>query len=198
MSDGDLKEYHSIVDRRAKFYKEECAKMEEIFKKLKLRDLEYLTAYLDDGDSGEFVLELDRARVCQMYMAHLKKSIQYFINLNNRISSDLRYFEEQSQQSRQDFDHVLKTFSRDINQLKEKESTYQRELTKFEKKYPWLSDPEYNLTSINQHVDRLKALREEKESLLKEVAKYQNLKPDLKEARQQVNDLKKQLSELTL
>lgn len=59
-----------------------------------------------------------------------------------------------------------------------------------QKKYPWLKDPEINLPNISKEIDTLRNLKEEKNKLVKELSVYQELKPDIKEAAQQLANLK--------
>lgn len=53
-----------------------------------------------------------------------------------------------------------------------------------------MKDPEINLPNISKEIDTLRNLKEEKNKLVKELSVYQELKPDIKEAAQQLANLK--------
>lgn len=61
-----------------------------------------------------------------------------------------------------------------------------------QKKYPWLKDDDLDLPNIAKEIDMLKNLQGTREKLVQELSFYGGLKPDLKEAAQQLAEIKEE------
>jgi len=205
-----LQEYSNLIKQRAKIYREENTQMEEILKKLKLLNdelkliglsgsVESLDKSLSELEAKSLNLEkaelrhAEKLRKHSNYLSKLKICIRYYINLNESISEQVKTLKRTLQHSKQNVNGVLKLHPQDIQQLEEKAKKYENELLKFEKKYPWLKQPDYDLQNIRKYTNILNSLKEEKDNLLKELNVYQNLKPDIKEAKQQLANLKEEV-----
>lgn len=61
-----------------------------------------------------------------------------------------------------------------------------------QKKYPWLKDHDLNLPNIAKEIDILRTVKGTRERLVQELSIYEGLKPELKEASQQLADIKEE------
>ncbi|KAJ8971608.1 hypothetical protein NQ317_014728 [Molorchus minor] len=130
------------------------------------------------------------------------------MNLNEKLSKEIKAVKwlsvyllvysktnacsREMDQSKSKIGGILNLSVQELQQMEEKARKYENELVKFEKKYPWLKDPDFNLPNISKEIDTLKTLKEEKEKLVNELSIYQELKPDIKEAAQQLANLKQE------
>ncbi|XP_030761689.1 uncharacterized protein LOC115886592 [Sitophilus oryzae] len=210
-----LQDYTVLIKQRVQFYREENTKMDEIFKKLKLLTdelrisglggcvdnidklvSEYEAKYLNPDNAA--LNQAEKLRKHNNYLSKLKICIRYYTNLNDTLSKEIKYVRSELDKSKENVNSILKLSSEDVQQLEEKARKYENELIKFEKKYPWLKNPEFDLPNISKYVDTLKALKEEKDSLVKELSIYQDLKPDIKKAGEQLAELKEQVKSMKL
>lgn len=205
-----LQEYSNLIKQRAQYYKEENTKMEEIFRKLKLLTDEQKLVGLGSsiGNLDNFMAEIEsknlsindatlgqaeKLRKQNNYVCKLKMCIRHYINLNNKLSKEIKSLKWELEQSKQNVSINLKLFTIDFQQLEEKAKKYEDELVKFEKKYPWLKSSEYDFPNMAKYIDMLNSLKRERDSLVEELSIYKNLKPDIKEAKQQLAELKEQI-----
>ncbi|XP_076266938.1 uncharacterized protein LOC143200340 [Rhynchophorus ferrugineus] len=211
-----LQDYTLLIKQRTQFYKEENTKMDELFRKLKLLTDElkvtglrshvenidklvadYEAKSLNNPDSAA-LNQAEKMRKHNNYLSKLKICIRFYTNLNDTLSKEIKAVKFELEKSKQNVNSILKLSSEDVQQLEEKAKKYENELAKFEKKYPWLKNPEYDLPNISKYLDVLKNLKDEKDNLVKELSVYHDLKPDIKEANQQLAELKDQLKSLNL
>nr|XP_023025192.1 uncharacterized protein LOC111513251 [Leptinotarsa decemlineata] len=205
-----------LLKQRTQFYREENARLELVFKKLKILNNE-LKLLVDISDSVSKISDImqntniksvstnsvalshtERLRKHSNYVSKLKICIKMYMNLNERLSKEIKFTKWELDQSKHKLLGILNMSSEEVQQLEEKAKKYENELTKFEKKYPWLKDPDFNLPNIAKEMEMLRNLKETKEKLVKELSVYQDLKPDIKEAAQQLADLKEENKNFSL
>ncbi|XP_018571792.1 uncharacterized protein LOC108911359 [Anoplophora glabripennis] len=219
ISPQQWQEFSILLKQRTQFYKEENARLEAIFKKLKLLndELKLLNGISDSVSKLNSVVQkamtkslnnnsvtlshAEKLRKHSNYVSKLKICIKFYMNLNEKLSKEIKATKWEMDQSKTKLGGILNLSVQDLQQMEEKAKKYENELLKFEKKYPWLKDPEINLPNIAREIDTLRNLKEEKNKLVKELNVYQELKPDIKEAAQQLANLKlenKHLSSMCL
>ncbi|KAG5888704.1 hypothetical protein JTB14_035769 [Gonioctena quinquepunctata] len=199
-----------LLKQRTQCYREENARLESVFKKLKILNNE-LKLLVDISDSLTKMSDImqntntksvtnhsialshtDRLRKHSNYVSKLKICIKMYMNLNERLTKEIKLTKWELDQAKQKLSGILNLSNGEIQQLEEKAKKYEKELLKFERKYPWLKDPDFNLPNISKEMDLLRNLKETNEKLAKELSVYQDLKPDIKEAAQQLADLKEE------
>ncbi|KAJ8931886.1 hypothetical protein NQ314_015155 [Rhamnusium bicolor] len=208
ISPQQWQEFSALLKQRTQFYKEENARLEVVFKKLKLLndELKLLIGISDSVTKLHSVMQKavtkslnnnsitlshsERLRKHSNYLSKLKICIKFYMNLNEKLSKEIKATKWEMDQSKAKLGGILSFSVQELQQMEEKAKKYENELVKFEKKYPWLKDPEFNLPNISKEIDTLRNLKEEKNKLVKELSVYQELKPDIKEAAQQLANLK--------
>lgn len=91
---------------------------------------------------------------------------------------------------------AFKVTNEEIYQLEGKIKRYDSEITKLEKKYPWLKNSELKLTSIMDEVHKLDDLRQKHKELKTQLDCYKGLSSDLAEARHKLIAVKDQYEKL--
>lgn len=61
-----------------------------------------------------------------------------------------------------------------------------------------MKDPELDLPNITKEIDMLRSLRDTREKFIQELSVYEGLQPDLKEASQQLADIKEEHKQFVL
>ncbi|KAJ8920246.1 hypothetical protein NQ315_011907 [Exocentrus adspersus] len=215
ISPQQWQEFTVLLKQRAQFYKEENARLETIFRKLKLLndELKLLIGISDSVDKLNSLVQkaltkslenksvslshAEKLRKHQNYVSKLKICIKFYMNLNERLSKEVKATKWEMDQSKAKVGKIFNLSDQELQQMEEKAKKYENELLKFEKKYPWLKDPEINLPNISKEITVLQNLKEQKEKLVKELSVYQELKPDIKEAAQQLANLKVECKNLS-
>ncbi|KAF5290010.1 hypothetical protein FQR65_LT11676 [Abscondita terminalis] len=203
-----LQELRNSLLKQAHFYKEENAKMEDILKKLQLlpthftpyidTHIEKLTSLQEKYDTKSCNAEsiglshTDRLRKQNNYLAKIKSCIKMYHNLIEKLSKEIKTVKGELQKSEKKLTSITTVSSDEVKTLLVKIDRYEKELLKFEKKYPWLSDRQYNLLNISKETDLLNNLRITKDKLIEELQVYHGLKPDLNKAAQQLADIEKE------
>ncbi|KAL3275218.1 hypothetical protein HHI36_019987 [Cryptolaemus montrouzieri] len=130
------------------------------------------------------------------YLSLLKTTIKLYMGINEKLTEEINIITRELEESKK---NVVKDFNfsdEEIYALEKKVSVYESELEKFEKKHPWLRNPQLDLIHISKECQILADQQEEKEALEKELVTYQGLKPDIQEASRQLFATKKLYEEL--
>ncbi|CAG9836573.1 unnamed protein product [Diabrotica balteata] len=202
---SDFQEYANYLKERTQFFKEENARLEMIFKRLKLLNdemriptdisetvSEIKEALLNKLPTTHSMSQTERLRKHNNYLSKLKICIKIYVNINEKLMEDIKVTKRELDSSKQKLSGLLNVSSEQLLQLEEKAKRYENEVLKFEKKYPWLKDPMFNLPNISKEMEKLRELKETKEKLVKELSVYQDLKPDIHEASQQLAQIKEE------
>ncbi|CAG9822142.1 unnamed protein product [Phaedon cochleariae] len=218
ISSEQWQEFSTLLKQRTHVYREENARLETVLTKLKILNNEIklladisndvsklirhsLTDIIDmkrpSTHYSTTLTQPERLRKHNNYVSKLKICIKMYVNLNERLSKEIKFIKWESDQSRVKLSGILNLSSQEVQQLEEKAKKYENELLKFEKKYPWLKDPQFNLPNISKEIEMLRNLKETKEKLARDLSIYQELKPDIKEAAQQLADLKEEHKHFT-
>jgi len=200
-----LEELRDALMQQANFYREENAKMEAVLKKLHLlphqlnaqsrAELEKLTNLQEKYETKQCSSEAvglshaERLRKQSNYVTKIKSCIKIYNNLIEKLVKEIKTAKAKLEHSEKKLSS-LDVSNDEIKILQTKIERYEKELLKFEKKYPWLKDPQYKLQNISKETDALNTLRKEKEKLIQELEVYQGLKPDIYEANKQLTDIK--------
>ncbi|XP_050304887.1 uncharacterized protein LOC126742295 isoform X2 [Anthonomus grandis grandis] len=210
-AEDDLLEYRNLIKQRVQFYREENALMKETYEKLKLlkskidsntldpkmrKDLAtLLNIEYDCNNLNTEKTELENAetlsRKRQNYMSKLKICIRHYKNLNDQICNEIKYLRSEKELNTSNLNNII-AHSQDIQQLEEKAKKYENRLSQFEK-HPWLKQPYLAFPNMLVQIATLRTMKTVKEDLLKELSVYQNLKPDIIEAREQLAQIKQEM-----
>ncbi|CAH1099766.1 unnamed protein product [Psylliodes chrysocephalus] len=194
----------NYIKERFQFLREENARMEEILRRLKFLneemripvDISEKVSEIKDQvynlEATTYKSQAERLRKHHNYLSKLKICIKIYVNINERLSEDIKTSKRELEQSKEKLCGILNLSSEQIQQLEEKAKRYENEVVKFEKKYPWLKDPMFNLPNISKEVEKLRILKDTKEKLVEELSVYQDLKPDISEATQQLAHIKEE------
>lgn len=136
-----------------------------------------------------------RDRKNQMYAAKLKFCNRIYSNLNEKLLEQINTLKVLNASAQEDI-KAFKVTNEEIYQLEGKIKRYDSEITKLEKKYPWLKNSELKLTSIMDEVHKLDDLRQKHKELNTQLDCYKGLSSDLAEARHKLIAVKDQYEKL--
>ncbi|CAH0555878.1 unnamed protein product [Brassicogethes aeneus] len=210
-----LEDVASELSQRVQFYQEENARMESLFSKLLLlndnlefdcsiertaKDLAKIAINNDTTSINPTVILLsqaDKLRKRSKYCSKLKMCNKLYVNLNVKLTEQINYLKNECSESKEKVNSILSLSNNELLKLREKTKKYEHELHKMDKNCPWLKNPEFDLLAISKDMDTLTNLRLKKDELLKELEVYQGLKPDLKVAINQLEQVRLENVELT-
>ncbi|XP_045462547.1 uncharacterized protein LOC123672492 isoform X1 [Harmonia axyridis] len=205
--------------KRLKLYKEENARFKESLAVVKLmheyspfdspieKDPDWVEAlktlrigqqYFETSECSAEAMALshiEKESKDNTYIKSLKSDIQLYMGFNAEVEKDIETFTRQLEEAKKHFKDAL-CEPKDIHLVDKKIASYSNELEKFEKKHPWLKNPQIDLTYIAKEAEMLASMLEEKEAMEKEFKAYQGLAPDVHEASRQLSDLKKEYNKL--
>lgn len=205
---AELQVYTDFLKERTLFFREENARLEMILKRLKMLNDELRIP----TDISEKICEIketlintppssisqtERLRKHHNYLSKLKICIKIYININERLSEDIKTAKRELEHSNQKLAGISNLSSEQIQQLEEKAKRYENEVLKFERKYPWLKDPMFDLPNITKETQKLQEVKNIKEKLIKELSVYQGLRPDISEANQQLAQIKEEHNKMS-
>ncbi|KAK5644657.1 hypothetical protein RI129_005957 [Pyrocoelia pectoralis] len=189
-------------------YKQENVKLASALKKLQILNDELNLITQDELDKlanvqGKYetnhcncesisLSHADRLRKQTNYITKIKSCIKMYNNLIAKLSKDIKMAKGELERSKTQIAEITHVSSDEVKTIQVKIERYEKEILKFEKKYPWLSDPQYSLLNISKETDTLINLRREKEELVQELDLYHSLKPDIHKATQQLADIKRE------
>ncbi|XP_045462338.1 uncharacterized protein LOC123672307 [Harmonia axyridis] len=198
--------------KRLNFYKEENARFEECLTRVGLMHDHSPTWDLDSVESVNALKELSSAQqyfetsecsaeaMALSYIEQkiednyciktLKSDINIYVGLNEELEKDIKTLTRQLDEAKKNMNEAFNV-SKDIHIMNKKNEGYAKDLEKFKKKYPWLENPQLELTHIAKETQTLLSMLEEKEALEKEFSVYEGLSPDKQEALRQRNEMKK-------
>ncbi|KAF2895712.1 hypothetical protein ILUMI_10492 [Ignelater luminosus] len=195
----------ATLKQQADFYREENAKMEATLRKLHLlskdldpwprAELNRLVNLQEKYESKRCTAEsiglsyAECQREQNSYMTKVKGCIKVYNDFIEKLNKEIKNAKYEHEQVEE---RIISLLKEDFNAFELKVEKYEKELLKFEKKYPWLKDPQYNLQNISRETEILNSLKEEKDKLLQELEVYQNLKPNISEAMQQLAAVKQE------
>ncbi|KAF5276269.1 hypothetical protein FQA39_LY06618 [Lamprigera yunnana] len=136
--------------------------------------------------------QAERLRKQNNYVIKIKSCIKIYHNLIEKLSKHIKIAKGELERSEKKIRTITSVSDDEVKMLEMKIERYEKELLKFEKRYPWLSDPQYNLQNISKETETLNNLRKAKEKLIQDLDVYHGLKPDVCEAAQQLENLKKE------
>ncbi|XP_025831237.1 uncharacterized protein LOC108742377 [Agrilus planipennis] len=208
----NLKEILDKVERQVDFYRENSATLREALSKLnilkedlcseyqnklnKLAQYQEMFGTTDCKPESIALSHIDQLRKQNVYMAKVKTCRKMYINLNEKLTKDIKKLKSEYAHSKEKIECFLQVSNDEIKAHQLKIQRYEEQLAKFEEKYPWLKNPELDLNNITKEIQALNQLKEKKIKLMKEMDVYQGLKPDITEAREQLEDIKKKYNEL--
>ncbi|CAG9854080.1 unnamed protein product [Phyllotreta striolata] len=187
------------------FYKEENARQDEYLKKMKLlsEDSKFDVTIDENIDKLIDVLEIQydekNSKVSTKphnYFSRLTTSLKMYKHMNKKLSEDINTAEMELKLGREKLKE-LNFHSSNTNQLRAKVTQYDLTNSNYEKKYPWLKDPLFDMQNLDEECKKLQKLKKTKENLDKELKQYSDLKPDLIEAAEQLTQIQKEHSKFT-
>ncbi|XP_056640060.1 uncharacterized protein LOC130447324 [Diorhabda sublineata] len=205
---AELQLYTDYLKERTLVLREENARLEMIFKRLKmLNDENRIPTDISEKISEiketlintplSSISQTERLRKHHNYLSKLKICIKIYININERLSGDIKMAKRELEHSNQKLAGISNLSLEQIQQLEEKAKRYENEVSKFERKYPWLKDPMFDLPNITKETQKLQEVKTTKEKLIKELSVYQGLKPDIREANQQLAQIKEEHNKIS-
>lgn len=147
-----------------------------------------------EDESGPIGLsEVEKSRKHKNYASKLKASIKLYLNLNDKLEEEIKQISHLDPAS---YDTTFEVPSVDeIKLLQKKLSRYEGEMSKFDKRYPWLREPKFNLPNISNDIDKLLELRKKKSDLMEQLNSYGGLSPNMTEAKLQLSELRSEFTE---
>ncbi|KAL1494746.1 hypothetical protein ABEB36_010293 [Hypothenemus hampei] len=210
LTSEQLATYAELLKQRAQFYREENAKMEVVFEKLKIpindftlvglrSDLEGIDKILQVRENSNmdkiYLNEAECLRKRQYHLAKLEICIKHYCELNEGLLKQWELLNDNSEHAKQLKD-MLRTHPQNMMEFEEKVKKYESTLRKFEVKYPWLKDNRLDMPNIAALIEHLHLLKEQKETLVKELHVYHGLKPNITEAKEQLSKIKQEFKNL--
>ncbi|KAK4875297.1 hypothetical protein RN001_011719 [Aquatica leii] len=203
-----LQELRNALIQQTNFYKAENAKMEANLKKLQLLPSDLNNETKSALDTFSLLQEKYETKLCNCesiglshadrlrkqtnYVTKLKSCIKLYLNFNEKLLKEIRIAKGELNRSEKEIDAINITSNKEVKTLQVKIERYEKEILKFEKKYPWLSDPQYNLPNISKETETLSNLQLLREKLVQELKVYRGLKPDITKATRQLAVIEKE------
>ncbi|KAB0794310.1 hypothetical protein PPYR_11149 [Photinus pyralis] len=197
-----------LLTEQLNLHKQQNFKLKEALEKLQILDNEFnllarneLDKLVDVQNKFETkdcncesisLSHADRLRKQTNYTTKVKSSIKMYNNLIAKLTKDIKFSKSELERSKNQIAGITRVSSDEVKIMQAKIDRYEKEILKFEKKYPWLSDQQYGLPNISKQTETLNNLRREKARLMQELERYHSLKPDINEAMQQLAAIKQE------
>lgn len=146
----------------------------------------------DESNPGG-LSEAVKSRKHQHYSSKLKACIKLYLILNDKLVEEIKQVGDLDPSSYEVTFAVPST--NDIKLLEKKLARYEGEMSKFDKRYPWLRDSKFNLPSISDDITKLLELRKKKAELMDQLTSYDGLSPNITEAKLQLSEIRSEFTE---
>ncbi|KAJ3642763.1 hypothetical protein Zmor_002197 [Zophobas morio] len=187
-----------LIDEQLKMF-EECVELTE-----KLNQLQQQFDLKEVTPTSVALSHADKLRKHNNYAVKIKICIKMYMELNEALLKKVKHlksYQEQVEISVNEMaaaphnSNVNMTITSlgpedELKIIEKKISRYEHELTKLEKKYPWLKNSDYSLPNISKEINLLIIARTQKGELVEELSRYHGLKPNLHEASEQLAQMK--------